>query len=143
MNMSVMKIMFCHDGSERAQKALEKTVEYFNPLNPDIVLFFCTTEDIRDTSSEDERITKEYRQEHGDIIDNAAKWVAGNGLEVHVMLASGDPRQKIVEAIEKQLPDIVVVARKERSTLESVFQNSISAYLVKNVGCHLMIMGPL
>jgi nucleotide-binding universal stress UspA family protein len=142
MEMSVMKIMFCHDGSERAQKALEKTVEYFKLLKPDIVLM-CVAEDILDASSEDERINEEYRQELSEVIHKAAEWVMGNGLEVHVIMATGKPRKMIVETVQKQLPDIVVVARKERSALASVFQNSVSAYLVKNVGCHLMIMGPL
>ncbi len=137
-----MKVMFCHDCSERAQKALEKTVEYFKLLKPDIVLM-CVVEDILDTSSEEQRIIEEYRQEHSEVIHKAAEWVAGNGLEVHVILATGNPRRMIVEAVQKQLPDIVVVARKEKSTLASVFHESISAYLVKNVGCHLMIMGPL
>jgi nucleotide-binding universal stress UspA family protein len=137
-----MKIMFCHDGSERAQKALEKTVEYFKLLKPDIVLM-CVVEDILDASVEDNKIIEEYKQEHSEVIHKAAEWVAANGMEVHVILATGNPRRMIVEAVQKQLPDIVVVARKERSTLESVFFKSISAYLVKNVGCHLMIMGPL
>ncbi len=140
--VNTMKIMFCHDGSERSQRALEKTVEYFNPLKPDIVLL-CVVEDILDTSSEDERINEEYRQEHSEVIQKAAEWVASNGLEVHVILATGKPRQMIVKTAEKQLPDIVVVVRKEKSALESVFFKSISAYLVKNVGCHLLIMGPL
>jgi nucleotide-binding universal stress UspA family protein len=69
--------------------------------------------------------------------------VAGNGLEVHVILASGDPRRMIVEAVEKNSPDIVVIARKEKNKLESVFSKSVSAYLIKNAGCHLMVMGPV
>ncbi len=137
-----MKIMYCHDGTERAQRALEKTVEYFKALNPEILLM-CVAEDILDTSLEDERITEEYKKEHSDVMHEAAEWVAGNGLEVHVMLASGDPRHMIVEAVEKQSPDIVVVARKEKSAMAGVFSKSLSAYLVKNVGCHLMIMGPI
>ena len=137
-----MKIMFCHDGAERTQKALEKTVEYFKPLKPDMVLM-CVAEDVLDTSLEDERITDEYKKEHSDVMHEAAEWVVGNGLEVHVILASGDPRRMIVEAVEKQSPDIVVVARKEKSELAGVFSRSLSAYLVKHVGCHLLIMGPL
>ncbi len=137
-----MKIMFCHDGTEKAQKALEKTVGYFKPLKPDMVLM-CVAEDVLDASLEDERITEEYKKEHSEVIHGAAEWVAGNGLEVHVMLATGDPRRMIVAAIEKQSPDIVVVARREKSAIEGVFKKSVSAYLVKNVGCHLLIMGPL
>jgi nucleotide-binding universal stress UspA family protein len=117
-----------------AQKTLKKTVEYFKLLKPDIVLL-CVTQDVLDVRLAGDRFTEEYEKEHGDIIHNAAEWVAANGLEVHVMLASGGSRQKIVEAIEKQLPDIVVVARKERSTFESVFFKSISDYLFYPLQC--------
>jgi nucleotide-binding universal stress UspA family protein len=136
-----MKIMFCHDGSEGAQKALERTIDYFKPKKPDLVLL-CVAEDILDASLEDDRITVEYEKEHSEILHRSAEWVAGNGLEVHVMLAHGDPRKMIVEAAKKQSPDVVVVARKERSGLEGVFHKSVSSYLVKNIDCHLLIMGP-
>ncbi len=137
-----MKIMFCHDCSEKAQKTLKKTIEYFKLLKPEIVLL-CVTQDVRDASLAGDRTNDECEKECTQIIHESAKWVAGNGLKVHVMLATGDPRRMIVESVEKQSPDFVVVARKEKSTLESVFHKSISAYLVKNAGCHLMIMGPV
>ncbi len=136
-----MKIMYCHDGTDSAQAALERAVNLFKELKPELILV-SVAEDVLDASLEDETITKEYEAEKSAALRKAAEWVSNNGLDVDVMVATGEPRKMILKAIEKKSPDIVIVARKERSALESVFQKSISAYLVKNAGCHLFIMGP-
>jgi nucleotide-binding universal stress UspA family protein len=135
-----MKIMFCHDGTERGQESLERALNVFKCDKPDVILL-CVAEDVLDASLEDETITEEYQAEQSAVMRQAAEKVAGAGLEVDVMLATGDPRKMILEAIGKKSPDIVIIARKEKSAMEGVFRKSLSAYLVKNAGCHLFIMG--
>lgn len=137
-----MRIMYCHDGTDSAQGALERVVNFFKGTKPEMILV-SVAEDVLDASLEDERITGEYESERSELLRKSAEWVTEQGLEVDVLLATGDPRKMIVEAIKKKTPDICVVARKEKSAIESVFQKSLSAYLVKNAGCHLFIMGPL
>lgn len=136
-----MKIMFCHDGTDSAEGALERVVNFFKGVKPEMILV-SVAEDILDASLEDEKITREYENERSALLRKAAEWVSENGLDVDVLMATGEPRAMILKAIEKKSPDIVVIARKEKSTMESVFQKSLSAYLVKNAGCHLFIMGP-
>ncbi|MFQ5480473.1 MAG: universal stress protein [Thermodesulfobacteriota bacterium] len=136
-----MKIMFCHDGTDSAEGALERVVNFFKGVKPEMILV-SVAEDILDASLEDEKITREYENERSALLRKAAEWVSENGLDVDVLMATGEPRAMIMKAIEKKSPDIVVIARKEKSTMESVFQKSLSAYLVKNAGCHLFIMGP-
>jgi len=136
-----MKVMFCHDGEERGQKALEVAVEFFKPHKADMILL-CVNDDIADASMEVDSLTEEFQREHKAILDKSAQWVAEHGMDVDVIMATGDPREMVVAAIEKKKPDVVVVARKQKSAKESVFRKSLSAYLVKNAGCHLFIMGP-
>jgi nucleotide-binding universal stress UspA family protein len=136
-----MRIMYCHDGTEGAQQSLERAINIFKCDKPDVILV-CVGEDVLDASMEDEAITDEYHAEQSATMRKAAEWVTGNGLEVDVLLASGDPRKMILEAIGKKSPDIVIIARKEKSAIEGVFRKSLSAYLVKNAACHLFIMGP-
>jgi len=136
-----MKIMYCHDGSEKSQAALERVVDFFKDVKPEMILV-SVVEDILDASLEDEKITRECESERSASLRKAAELVTQKGLDVDVMVATGEPRAMILKAIQKKSPDIVVVARKERSAMESVFQKSISAYLVKNASCHLFIMGP-
>lgn len=136
-----MKILLCHDGTDHANLAMVRAVNYLKPLKPDVVLL-CISEDVLDASLEADAITEEYQSELRKVINQAAEWLSGNGLEVDVMMASGEARQMIIEAIEKKSPDIVVVARREKSLMESVFRKSVSAYLVKNAASDLLILGP-
>ncbi len=137
-----MKVMFCYDGSERGERALKVAVDYFKVLKPEMILL-TVAEPPLDASMENEEIYKEWQAERRAELRKEAEWVAEHGLEVDVILATGEPRAMILQAIEKKSPDVVVIERKEKSEKESVFQKSISAYLVKNVGCHLFIMGPV
>ena len=137
-----MKIMFCHDGTDHATVAMIRIVNYFKSQTPEMVLL-CVSADILDASQESDSISDEYTTELREVLRQAAEWVSGNGLEVDVMMANGEPRQMIMEAIEKKSPDLVVVARREKSLLESVFRKSVSAYLVKNAACDLLILGPV
>ena len=116
-----MRIMYCHDGTDSAQKALERVVNFFKGIKPEMILV-SVAEDILDASLEDEKITKEYESERSAVLRKSAEWVTENGLDVDVMMATGEPRAMIMKAIEKQMPDIVVIARKEKSAMESVFQ---------------------
>jgi nucleotide-binding universal stress UspA family protein len=136
-----MKIMFCHDGTDHANVAMTRIVNYFKSQKPEMVLL-CISEDVLDASLEDDAITGEYTSELSETLRQSAEWVSGNGLEVNVMMAIGESRQMIMQAIEKKSPDLVVVARREKSSRESVFRRSISAYLVKNAACDLLILGP-
>jgi nucleotide-binding universal stress UspA family protein len=137
-----MKIMFCHDGTDHSNVAMIRVMNYFKPLKPDVVLL-CVSEDILDASQESDAISDEYTSELSEVLRQAGEWLSGNGLEVDIMMANGEPRQMIMEAVEKKSPDLVVIARREKSLLESVFRKSISAYLVKNAGCDLLILGPV
>ncbi len=136
-----MKIMFCHDGSDNGHMAMERAINHFKEHKPEVILL-CVSEDVVDASMEVDAITEEYQKEKKEVLDKSAKWCAEHGMEVDVMMAIGDPRKMIVEAINRKSPNVVVVARKEKSSRESVFRKSVSAYLIKNAGCHLFIMGP-
>ncbi len=136
-----MKILICYDGSDSAQNALEYTVKMFKSHNPEIILL-TVSEDPADASLENEAITEEVRHEGHDILKKGADWVATHGMDVDAILAHGESREMIMETIDKKKPDIVVVARQKKSGYIRHFLSSVSAYLVRNAGCHLLVMGP-
>ncbi len=136
-----MKIMICYDGTKVARKALEDTVEYFKAIKPEIILLTVTREPL-DASMEGEEIFEKEKEKYQIRLKKTADWVVDNGLDVDVMMAYGEPRRMIMEAIDNKNPDVVVIARQKKSGLESAFRESMSAHLIKNAGCHLLIMGP-
>ncbi|MDO8464338.1 MAG: universal stress protein [Gallionella sp.] len=137
-----MKMLMCHDGSEIAQSALEKSIAMFKCERPEIILV-TVAEEPADASSYDEAAFEEWRAEREADLKKAADWVVKQGLDVDAILAIGDPRKMLVEAIGKKKPDIVVIA--SRPPAGGVrFGNitvSVSDYLIHHItGCPVLVM---
>ena len=134
-----MKIMVCHDGSERSQEALERTVALFKAQKPEIIIVTVVEEPL-DATSMDEESFEKWRSRRDQDLKNAANWVVGQGLDVDAILAVGDPRKMITEAAANKNPDILVVARRGAGLLEKMAIGSVSAYLIRHAECPVLVM---
>ena len=134
-----MKIMVCHDGSERSQEALERTVALFKAQKPEIILITVVEEPL-DATSHDEESFEKWRTRRDQELKNAANWVVKQGLNVDAILAVGDPRKMITEAAANKNPDILVVARRGAGLLEKMALGSVSAYLIRHAECPVLVM---
>lgn len=139
-----MKMLICHDGSERAQSALEKSVAMFKRERPEIILV-TVVEEPADASSHDEAVFEELRATREADLRQAAEWVTSQGLDVEVVVAVGigDPRKMLVAAVGKKNPDVVVITcrppkggvRFGRVTV------SVSDYLIHHIdNCPVLVM---
>jgi len=137
-----MKMLICHDGSEIAQSALEKSIAMFKCERPEIILV-TVVEEPADASSYDEAAFEEWRTEREASLKAAADWVAGHGLDVDAIMAIGDPRKMLVEAVRKKNPDIVVIAcRPPKGGVRfGNITNSVSDYLIHHIDdCPVLVM---
>lgn len=134
-----MKIMVCHDGSRRAQDALEKTIELFKSQKPEIILI-AVVEDPLDATSTNEESFRKWCSSREDDLEKAAGSVVRQGLEVDVILATGDPRKMLLEAAKTKSPDFLVVAKRGGGLLEQMVLGSVSAFLVRHATCPVLVM---
>ncbi|MBI2400526.1 MAG: universal stress protein [Deltaproteobacteria bacterium] len=134
-----MKIMVCHDGSQRSQAALERTTELFRSQEPRIILVTVVEEPL-DATSQDEASFESWRASRGESLKQAADWVVEHGLNVDAILAVGDPRKMLIEATEARNPDILVVAGRGSGLFQGVVSGSVSAFLLRHAECPVLIM---
>ncbi len=137
-----MKMLICHDGSEGARSALEKSIAMFGGERPEVILA-TVVEEPADASSYDEAAFEEIRAEREASLKETAEWVAGQGFDVDAIMAIGDPRKMLVEAIKKKAPDLVVIAsRPPKGGVR--FGNvtvSVSDYVIHHVtDCPVLLM---
>ena len=135
-------MLVCHDGSAVAQSALEKSIEMFGCEKPEIILATVVEEPL-DASSYDEASFEELRTKREADLKEAANWVVKQGLDVDVIVAIGDPRKMLVEAVRKKDPDIVVIASRppEGGVRFGNITVSVSDYLIHHVSnCPVLIM---
>jgi len=137
-----MKMLICHDGSKNAQSALERSIAMFRCERPEIILV-TVVEDPADASSYDEAAFEEWRAKREADLKEAADWVVKQGFDVGVVMAVGDPRKMLVEAVRKKKPDIVVItSRPPKGGVR--FGNvtvSVSDYLLHHIDdCPVLVM---
>lgn len=134
-----MKIMVCHDGSERAQKALEKTLDIFKLEKPEVYILTVIEPPLDATSTDEESFQKWQEKRRGDL-QEAAEYVAGHGFLADAILAEGDPRKMILEAVDSKSPDILVVAKRGGGMLGKMVLGSVSDYMVRHARCPVLII---
>lgn len=134
-----MRIMICHDGSKKAQDALERAVELFKPQKPEVILITVVEEPL-DATSMDEESFEKWRDRRDADLKNAANWVVQHGLDVDAILAVGDPRKMILEAAENKNPDVLVVGRRGGGLIDKMVLGSVSAYMVRHATCPVLVM---
>lgn len=123
-----MKVMICHDGSDRSQEALEKAVELFKPQGADIIIVTAIEEPLDASSAGEDNFQKWHDKRSRDLND-AAQWIANNGLKVDAMLVIGDPRKMILEAAKKKKPDVIMLARRGGNKSKNKVLGSVSLYI--------------
>lgn len=134
-----MKIMVSHDGSKKAQDALEKAVELFIPMKPKIMLL-TVVEAPLDASSTNEESFRKLCERREDDLKTVGSWVVDQGLEADVIIAVGDPRKMIIEAVKAKSPDLLVVAKRGGGLLDEMVLGSVSAFLIRHASCPVLVM---
>ena len=137
-----MKMLVCHDGSEAAQSALEKSVAMFRSEKPEIILV-TVAEEPADASSYDEAAFEEWRAEREAGLKEAAEWAVEQGLDVDAIMAICDARKMLVEAVRKKKPDIVVIASRppQGGVRFGNVTVSVSDYVIHHVtDCPVLVM---
>lgn len=137
-----MKMLMCHDGSEIAQSALEKSIAMFKCERPEVILV-AVVEEPADASSYDEAAFEEWRTKREADLKQAADWVVEQGFDVDAIVAIGDPRKMLVEAVRKKKPDIVVIASRppEGGVRFGNITASVSDYVIHHItDCPILVM---
>jgi hypothetical protein len=137
-----MKMLICHDGSENAQSALEKSIAMLKGASLEIILVTVAQEPA-DASSYDEAAFEALRAESEASLKTAAEWVSKQGLNVDAVMAVGNPRKMLVEAVIKKKPDLVVVASRppQGGVRFGNITVSVSDYLIHHItDCPVLVM---
>jgi len=132
------KIMVCHDGSENAQSALNQAVDLFKASKPEIILV-SVVEGAADASMVNEDIFETQKEERRAQLKQVAERIAGCCCDVDVILAVGDARKMLLEAVKQKNPDILVIAKRGGGVIKDMVLGSVSAYLIRHAKCPVMV----
>lgn len=104
------------------------------------MMILLVAEEPLDASMENEEVYEEWQKECHDLLNEAARNVTQLGLEVDAILATGDPRKMIMEAIENKAPDLVVLAKRGKGSVKDALLGSVSTYIVRQAKCPVLVV---
>lgn len=123
-----MHIMIAYDNSTNAKNSLEKTLQMFAELKPKITLI-SVVEDILGSSGVNEERYLEYKHDFSEAVREAAQTLNELGINTEVMIAEGDPRKMILQAVTSKQPDLLVIARHSEKADSNIIGKTLDAWV--------------
>lgn len=123
-----MNIMIAYDNSTNAKNALEKTLQMFAALKPKVTLI-SVIEDVLGSSGVNEPHFLEYKRDFSEAVRETAQTLNELGISTEVMIAEGDPRKMILQAVEHKQPDLLVIARHSEKVDSNIIGKTLDAWV--------------
>jgi nucleotide-binding universal stress UspA family protein len=82
------------------------------------------------------------REESMHILDRYRKQLEAEGVEVNVLIRSGEPEREILREIEEKSYDLVAMAAHGHSFPERILFGSVSRALRQNISLPLLLIKP-
>lgn len=123
-----MHIMIAYDNSTNAKHALEKTLKMFAALKPSITLI-SVVEDVLGSSGVNEDRYLEYKHDFSEAVRETAQTLNELGVNTEVMIAVGDPRKMILQAVTNKQPDLLVIARHSEKADSNIIGKTLDAWV--------------
>lgn len=123
-----MNIMVAYDNSTNAKQALDKTLQMFAALKPKITLV-GVVEDVLGSSGVNEDRYLEFKHDFSEGLREAAQTLNELGISAEVLLAEGDPRKMILQAVKNKQPDLLVIARHSEKVDSNIIGKTLDAWV--------------
>ena len=134
-----MRILLAYDGSESANRALEKAAELAEGDGRGMtVVSVAETFDLGRAGSrivpEDE--DQERKRELADTVER----LSARGVKVRAVERKGDPAAMIVDEAEKEHTELIVVGTRGLSAAKRMVLGSVSTAVVQHAPCSVLVV---
>lgn len=123
-----MNIMFAYDNSTNAKQALDKTLKMFSCMLPRVTLIGVVDPTVG-SSGVNEEGYEEYRFDFSEAVREAAQTLNELGVSTDVIIAEGDPRKMILQAVNSKNPDLLVIARHSEKADSNLIGKTLDAWV--------------
>eukprot|EP01112_Ceratiomyxa_fruticulosa_P008802 TRINITY_DN2280_c0_g1_i1.p1 TRINITY_DN2280_c0_g1~~TRINITY_DN2280_c0_g1_i1.p1 ORF type:complete len:125 (+),score=18.28 TRINITY_DN2280_c0_g1_i1:184-558(+) len=122
-----MRYMVCLDGSEQAKKAFDFATRLIQKEDMMYLVTILRTGIYKDDA---QMMIMKYEQSCMEM-----------GIPYEAIIVEGnlDPRDAIINMVEKYMIDTLVVGTRGMSTIKKMFLGSVSSYCVTNAPCDVLV----
>ncbi len=148
------KILLATDGSDNANRAAERVIEFQKKWNSKVVLFHSIRQKMipkliitlpGQAYAIPRAVYDETRKKHENagekVLAETKKMFDDAGMPVETRLIKYEkPEDYILNILEKEYFDLIVLGSKGHSTLERIFSGSVTQEVLNNAYCDLLVV---
>lgn len=139
-----MKILMAHDGSEHADKALDRAVEIALKFNASLSVvmvatgFLPLTEGV--TLEMQTSVTESILKNAKSVLRRAVERVSSKGVEAETIIEQGRPQDAILATAESVGADMIVIGSRGLHGVAKFFLGSVSSTVADHAKCDVLIV---
>lgn len=133
-------IVVGYDGSEEAERALQRTAEIGSAFGSKVVVASVAPLLVGGPRSGGPLDPADSPAMHKQQLEHAKSVLGESKLETDYVEATGDPHQAIVAIAEERDAELIVVGSRELSAMERLLHQSVSASVSRNAKCDVLIV---
>jgi nucleotide-binding universal stress UspA family protein len=139
-----MKILLAHDGSDHAEKALERAAGITKKTNAELTVIAVTPDlcfpSAELSLSECDTMAKAFAKETEGVLKRVVDTLASQGVTAKTVLENGHVVDKILETAESIGADLIVLGSRGRHGATRLFLGSISSKIAEHAKCDVLIV---
>lgn len=139
-----MKILLAHDGSDHADKAMERAAELAKNFNAEVSVLAVVPDlclPSLELSVEDcFKVSQAFAKEFRDAMDKVGETLSARGIQARVMVEEGVPADKILETAESIGADLIVLGSRGRTGAKRALLGSVSSNVMQHAKCDVLIV---
>jgi nucleotide-binding universal stress UspA family protein len=142
-----MKILIAVDESSYSERAVEFAAQMRWPAGSTVLVASVVASPPPASAALDAPTAAELlsaleqdRRRHQSLIDRAQDRLRRAGFCVDGRLLAGDPREQILEAIEREQVSLLVVGSHGRTGLARILLGSVSSHAVAHAPCSVLVV---
>lgn len=139
-----MKILMAHDGSEHADKALERAAGIATKFGASVSVIMVATgfpAPSEEFSTEVQEAVEQSILKNSELVlSRAIEWLSSNGIEAKSILEQGRPQDRILATAESMGADMIVIGSRGRHGVAKFFLGSVSSKVAEHATCDVLIV---
>ncbi len=140
-----MKILLAVDGSRCSQAVLDEAARRPWPANSELQVVIADLPADRGyfrgaPSSVFDEVSRQQRSVAVKVLADAVAQLEATGLTVHSKLLEGNPKETILDEIERWQPDLVMVGSHGHSAVKRLWLGSVSLAIATYSPCSVEIV---
>ena len=142
-----MRILLAVDDSPHSRRAVEFAAQMRWPAGSRILVVSVMPPPLAPlaaldapTAAEPLRIHEEDRLQHQELITRAQDRLRSVGFAVEGRLLEGDPREQILELIEREAVSLLILGSHGRTGIARLLLGSVSSHAVAHSPCSVLVV---